>query len=268
LFSLPAAKRTQEQQESADQARRVALSMAVMTQVRISVERYRLAMEDYQLADAGAQVDKRMADYTRAAVTSRLDSELEAIRTQARAVLGAYQRMSAYSAAQVAFARLYNSVGIDPLPDNFEGDNLAVLTARVREHLKATQSEVLPLTSNLFGHAPLVSVNMAGVDDPVSRVRMTAQVKRFLQRNDIEVAEADSDAGMPLTFTLTRSEKDGFEKASWAISAQDATGKVRGEAMHVATLPANPRLSAYEATLDAAMSARLAQVRTWLAPAP
>ncbi|MBC7603488.1 MAG: TolC family protein [Ramlibacter sp.] len=261
LFALPSIKRNQEQQEQVDQTRRMALSMAVMTQVRISVERYRLALEDYRLADGGAQVDKRLADYTRAAVTSKLDSELEAIRTQARAVLGSYQRMSAYGAAQVAFSRLYASVGIDALADNFDGDDLPALTERVRVQLKALEADQLPLTSNLFGQLPQVSVNLMGVDDAVNKVRMTAQVKEFLQRNEMEV----SDKGMPLTFTLTRVEKDGIEKASWTITAADATGKTKGEATHMATLPASPRQSAYEATLAAAMTSQLAQMRGWVA---
>jgi hypothetical protein len=260
LFSLPAINSTQEQLERADQSRRMALSMAVMTQVRISAERYRLALEDFRLADAAAQVDKRWADYTRAAVTSRLDSELEAIRTQARSVLGDWQRMSAYAAAQVAFSRLYNTVGIDPLADNYDGDSLPVLTDRIRAHLKSVESETLPLTSNLFGQASPVSVQVAGVDDPVSRVRMTAQAKQFLARHDIEVG----DKGIALTLTLTRREKDGLEKASWSIAAADAGGKAIGEAVHVATLPASARPTAYEATLEAAMESHLAQLRGWV----
>jgi outer membrane protein TolC len=264
LFSLPAVKRSQEQQERTDQARRLALSMAVMTQVRIGVERYQLALEDYRLADDGAQVDKRLADYTRAAVNSRLESDLEAIRTQARSVLGAWQRVSAYGAAQVAFARLYNSVGIDALPDNIDGDSLSVLTTRVREQLKTVEREALPLTSNLFGSLAPVSIHVAGVEDAVMQAHMTAQVKAFLLRNDVEV----SDAGMPLTFTLSRLERDGLERARWSITAADAQGNIRGEAVHLATLPPSPRPSAYEAALDAAMSARWKQVRTWVAQAP
>jgi hypothetical protein len=235
--------------------------MAVMTQVRIGVERYRLALEDHRLADMGAQVDKRLADYTRAAVNSRMDSELEAIRTQARAVLGAYQRMSTYAAAQVAFSRLYNSVGVDPLPDNFESDDLAVLTQRVREHLKATEADTLPLTSNLFGQAaPTVSVYLMGVDDPVNRARMTAQVKEFLARNEVTVGEG----GIPLALTLTRTEKDGIEKASWSIAAVNVSGDLLGHTVHVATLPVKPRQTAYEASLAAAMMAKLPEVRSWV----
>jgi outer membrane protein TolC len=259
LFSLPAVQRNQEQQEKVDQVRRMALSMAVMTQVRIGAVRYGLALEDFRLADEAAQVDKRLADYTRASVTSRLDSELEAIRTQARAVLGAYQRMAAYGAAQVAFAQLYNSVGIDPLADNFEGDSLPALTERVRALLKATESEALPLTSNLFGRTPEVSVHVAGVKDPVGLARMTAQVKEFLARNDMEIG----DKGASLTFRLGLDAKDGLEKASWSITAADSKGNVIGEAVHVATLPNQPRESALEAALSAAMVSNLPQLRGW-----
>jgi outer membrane protein TolC len=264
LFSIDATKRSHEQQERVDEARRMALSMAVVTQVHIGVERYRLALEDLRLADQAAQVDRRLADYTRAAVSSRLDSELEAIRTQARAVLGAYQRMSAYAAAQVAYARLYNSIGIDPLPDNFEGDDLGKLTVRVRDYLKSTESEAMPLTSNLFVQVPQVSVHVVGVDDPVALTRMTAQVKDFLSRNEMEIA----DKGMPFTFALSRSAGSGLEKATWSITAADAAGKVVGEVDHTATLPPDARQTAYEAALAAAMTSSLPRMRGWVAATP
>ena len=80
------------------------------------------------LADNAAQVDKRLADYTRASVTARLDTELEAIRTQARSVLGSYQRANTYANAQIVFGRLYNSLGFDPLADDFEGNDIPTLT--------------------------------------------------------------------------------------------------------------------------------------------
>ena len=182
LLALPTLKMTQEQQVKTDEARRMALSMAVMTQLRVGVERYRLAVEDFKLADNAAQVDKRLADYTRASVTARLDSELEAIRTHARAVLGSYQRANTYANAQIAFGRLYSSLGFDPLDDNFEGNDIPTLTGRVREHLKLTEQDTLKMTSNLFGYAPSVSVRLVGVDDSVMQVRMKAQIHEMLVR--------------------------------------------------------------------------------------
>ncbi|MFM2051017.1 MAG: hypothetical protein RL682_1508 [Pseudomonadota bacterium] len=261
LMALPSMQATQAQQVKTDEARRMALSMAVMTQLRVGVERYRLAVEDFKLADTAAQVDKRMVDYTRAAVTAKLDSELEVIRTQARAVLGNYQRANTYAGAQIAFGRLYNTLGFDPLSDDFEGNDLAMLTQRVRTHLQATEQDTLKMTSNLFGHAPAVSVQLKGVADAVMQVRMKAQIHELLLRNQVEV---DAASGVPMTFTLQREAKDGLEKASWSIVLADSTGLVKGTVHHASTLPANARNTAYEATLTAAVTAKLPQMRHWL----
>ena len=261
LVALPSLKATQEQQVRTDEARRMALSMAVMTQLRVGVERYRLAVEDFRLADTAAQVDKRMADYTRAAVTARLESELEAIRTQARAVLGSFQRANTYASAQIAFGRLYNTLGFDPLPDDFDGNDLSTLTERVRAHLKATEQDSLKMTSNLFGHAPSVSVRLVGVDNPIMNVRMKAQINDLLARNQVEV---DASNGVPVTFTLSREARDSLENASWSIVLADGKGHVKGETRHASMLPANARDTAYEATLVAALTSKLPQLKTWL----
>ena len=261
LVALPSLKATQEQQIRTDEARRMALSMAVMTQLRVGVARYRLAVEDFRLADTAAQVDKRMADYTRAAVTARLESELEAIRTQARAVLGSFQRANTYASAQIAFGRLYNTLGFDPLPDDFDGNDLSTLTERVRAHLKATEQDSLKMTSNLFGHAPSVSVRLVGVDNPIMNVRMKAQINDLLARNQVEV---DASNGVPVTFTLSREARDSLENASWSIVLADGKGHVKGETRHASMLPANARDTAYEATLVAALTSKLPQLKTWL----
>lgn len=115
LAALPSLEKAQEKQVKTDEARRMALAMAI-DQVRVGVERYRLAMTDLQIADTSAQVDQRLADYAKASVTARLDSDLEAVRTQTRALLGNYQRANAYANAQIAYGRIYNSVGLDPCP--------------------------------------------------------------------------------------------------------------------------------------------------------
>ena len=262
LSALPSLNKSQEQQVKTDEARRMALSMAIMTQLRVAVERYRLALEDFNLADKAAQVDKRLADYTKASVSAKLDSELEAIRTQARALLGAYQRANAYANAQIALGRLYNTLGFDPLPDNFEGDDLPRLTERVREHLRATEQGSFKLDSNLFGRVPSVSIRLSGVEDPVMQVRMKAQLSQLLERNQMHV---DEDKGIPLTFELKQGATEGVEKVTWRISMSDGHGHVGGDATYTATMPLNARETAWESTLVAAATAKLSQVRTWLA---
>ncbi len=262
LAALPSLNRSQAEQTKTDQARRMALSMAIMTQLRVGAERYRLALEDFKLADNAAQVDKRLADYTRASVTARLESELEAIRTQARAVLGAYQRANAYANAQIAFGRLYNTLGFDPLPDDFEGNDLPKLTERVREHLRATEKDMYKMQSNLFGALPALSVRLAGVGDATSQVRMKAQIVELLSRNSFVI---DDSQGLPITFALQREARNGLEKANWTIQLANGEGRMLGTANYTATVPGDARASTYEAALVAAATQAVPQMHAWLA---
>ena len=117
LASLPALQRAHDAQAKTDDYRRMALSMAILTQVRIGVQRYALAKADLKLAKESARVDQGLYRYAKAAETSRVDSGLEVIRAEARELLTEYQQYASYSNAQSAWGRLYNSIGLDVLPD-------------------------------------------------------------------------------------------------------------------------------------------------------
>ncbi len=263
LFSLPALEKQQKQQVKVDEARRTALSMAILTQLRVSVERYNLALEDYKLADTAANVDRRLADYTKASVSARLDSELEAIRTQARAVLGAYQKANSYANAQIAFGRLYNTLGFDPLEDNYDGNSIGELTGKVKQHFEETEKEELKMKSNLFGNLTKVSVNIEGVPDKAVHAAMQQQLIALLARNQI-VHDA---AGLPLTFSLKRDTNLAIEKMSWAIELSDKQGRVRQSANYVTKMPEKSRDSVLQATLIAAATSQLSTMKTWLVQA-
>ena len=260
LFSLPSLKKTQEQQVKVDEARRLALSMAIMTQLRVSVDRYNLALEDYKLADTAANVDKRLADYTKASVSAKLESELEAIRTQARAVLGAYQKANTYANAQIAFGRLYNTLGFDPLEDNYDGKSISDLSAQVKQHFEETEKESIKLKSNLFGNQTKVSVKIDGVPNEAMQAQMKAQLVAMLARNQIV---NDDVNGLPLTFSLKRNTNLAIEKASWDIQLRDKTGKVQSAA-YSTKMPEKSRDSVVEATLIAAATSQINTMKTWL----
>lgn len=260
LVALPALKDAQKYQEATDEARRMALSMAILTQTRVSAERYRMALEDFKLADQAAQVDARLAAFTKASVSAKLESELEAIRTQARAVLGAYQRANAYANAHIAFGRLYNTLGFDPIADDFDGNDLTQLTERVKGHLQATEKDAFALSSNLFGRAAAVNVNLAGIQDPVQQVRMKALVTELLGRHQIAT---DAKDGIPLKLEFASAESNGVEKASWTLKLTDESGKPQ-QARFATTIPANARASVYESSLMAALNANLGDIKSWL----
>lgn len=133
LASIPALRRAHDAQAKTDDYRRMALGMAVLTQVRIGVQRYALAKTDLELAKESARVDERLFKYAKAAASSRVDSELEVIRAEARELLTQYQRYASYSNAQSAWGRLYNSVGFDVMPEAIASLDVKSLATSIGE---------------------------------------------------------------------------------------------------------------------------------------
>ena len=142
LTQYPSLKRAHKAQNDTDDMRRLALSMAVLTQVRVSVQRYGLSLSELEFAEESMRVDQRLLNYAQAAAKSQFDSELEVIRAEARALLGEYQRYASYSNAQAAWGRLYNSVGLDVLPEAVEGHDVDTIAQSMRDTMVKWQKTV------------------------------------------------------------------------------------------------------------------------------
>ena len=76
------------------------------------------------------------------AVPTLPDSELEVIRTEARALLSEYQRYAAYSNAQAAWGRVYNSVGLDVMPETIDSHDLKALAGAMDTTMRQWQQMV------------------------------------------------------------------------------------------------------------------------------
>ena len=100
------------------------------------------ALFELKFAEESLNVDQRLLNYAKAASKSQFDSELEVIRTEARALLGEYQRYAAYSNAQAAWGRLYNSVGLDILPSTVEGHDVKTLASAMQATMTQWQKTV------------------------------------------------------------------------------------------------------------------------------
>lgn len=142
LAQYPSLQRAHKAQNETDDLRRMALSMAVLTQVRVGVQRYDLALSELKFAEESLGVDQRLLGYSQKAAKSKFDSQLEVIRAEARALLAEYQRYAAYSNAQAAWGRLYNSVGLDVLPQAIDGHDVKTVARSIENTLGAWQSEV------------------------------------------------------------------------------------------------------------------------------
>jgi Outer membrane protein len=150
LLQWPSLDRAQASQEQASDMRRIALSMAVLTQVRVGVLRYDLARQEMGFAEESLRVDSRLFDYAKAARGQALGSELEVIRAEGRFLLSRYQREAAYADAQAAWGRLYNSVGLDVFPDEIRSHDVKTVAAAIQRTMASYErSEVLQPTTGV-----------------------------------------------------------------------------------------------------------------------
>jgi Outer membrane efflux protein len=213
LPQWPALKRAIGNQASVDDLRRYAQGMAVLTQVRIGVQTYGLSLSELQMSEQSASVDSRLLSYTRAAVKSSAEGELEVIRAEARALLTEYQRHSAYAQAQAAWGRVYNSVGLDVLPAALENTSVKGIS----DSIKATMAEWQKVTfqsaaprAQAEPEVKLVAVGLQGAN-------VEAATRAALGRNGIKTG---SQAEAPWTIEVS------FEASPQIDNTETARGMV------------------------------------------
>jgi outer membrane protein TolC len=269
LVAYPAVEKTNEARLKADDARRMALSMAVITQLRVAVQRYELSLVDLELADDAAKVDDRLAQYARAAVTTRVDTELEVVRTEARAMIARYQRYASYATAQVSYARIMNSLGLDVLPEEVTSDDVKTLAGAVRtSFVELERGTFPPLSAAAVAVIPPLRVEIENVSDPALAQAARDAATRALTRGGYVVDPARPDA-WPLRMRLElAAAREGLQRGEWQISLIRADGTVAGTSRYGAALGSNIQPSTVAALTEAATVSQLRNVSGWLRADP
>ena len=282
VLSLPSLQKAQGAQEANDEARRLALSMAVLTQVRVSLERYRLSQNDLELARESYLVDQRMATFARASMSTRIDSELEVIRAETRALNSEYQRYAAYASAQAAYGRIFGSLGLSLVPDGLEGADLAQIGKRVSASLAQAEKDTFVHFTSAPAKLPALKFRVEGMQSGVAAVVDTAPVAaldtaaapavnealaRVLQRNRIEL-DTGSSSAPTLHYTLAVDNiRNGVRRAQWLITLTSEQGKELGRTVYASTLPSEPTPRALAAFAEAATIASVRSLNGWLGTA-
>ena len=272
-LAIPATRNAQEAQMKTDDMRRMALSMAILTQVRVAVERYKLTLADLEVAKESNQVDQRMAIFARAALTSRADSEMETIRAEVRALNSEFQRYGAYAAAQAAFARIYNSIGLEVVPGDLGDAPLSEIGSKVSQNLAQVENETFVRIVTTPAPVPPLAVRFDGSEAAatgiaISTATQTALVgaaERALRRNQLEVTQAGTAPVLSLRL-LSDTPKDGVRRAQWRLTLRSADGTVLGQTIYASTLATEPTGSSLTAFAEAAVIANLRTISGWLQP--
>lgn len=235
LLSIPAINNNNDARKQTDDARRMALSMAVLTQVRVALERYKLAVYDFQIADQSAQVDQRLASISRAGSDNSLTSDLETLRTQARSIVSRFQMAGSYAEAQAAYGRVLNSVGIDLLPDQVQQTDVASLSRAIASSLRREEQTVFASTTLQTRQTQSLHVEVGRVPGGVSRAAIVEAVNQVLAAN--QIALDDSPQSLRLRMQFNTLSSSTTRKGQWTLDLIDRDDNVRLSRQYQSYLP-------------------------------
>jgi outer membrane protein TolC len=136
--------------------RRVALSVAILTQVNLSDQEYLSALDSLRTAEQVAVVGRQISRTSDNATLAGAQSESDRVRHQLTAMVTTYERDKAMAQVQNALANVYSSVGVDLVPLNADLNDLPTLTRQVSSTLDGWAHGELP-------HMPVPSVPTAAV---------------------------------------------------------------------------------------------------------
>ena len=133
VFKYPAKKRLVKAKDEVLDARALAVTMAIMTQVHVSRVRYGHARKLYVTASKHLKVQKGIVRQIRASFGEGQASEQTLIREEMNTLASRVSADIAYAELQNAYANIYASMGIDPYSDEtFSNDDLSALTAALK----------------------------------------------------------------------------------------------------------------------------------------
>ncbi|MBL8471747.1 MAG: TolC family protein [Rhodocyclaceae bacterium] len=115
LLSGPKQKEIAEAQVEVARTQRLALSMAVLTQVHVSWQEFQGRQRQYELAQKLWEIDDRILEHTRIGAQNDAQSRLNEIRSGVSALMADYRRYQNYANLQTAYGQAIASVGMDPI---------------------------------------------------------------------------------------------------------------------------------------------------------
>ncbi|POB00798.1 transporter [Halopseudomonas oceani] len=139
VFKIGAERRLAETREALTEEQRLATSMAVLTQVHLSRIRYEQARKSFDLATQYLGVAERIGEQTRNAAKLKRMSQLDLIRESLNTVLAELRRDVAYADLQNSYGRVFVTIGMDLLPQDYQSLNVEALGQEIGQRFDQWQ---------------------------------------------------------------------------------------------------------------------------------
>ena len=134
LISMPAKMSELGAKEKLLDVERLSMSMAVLAQLHVSLAQFGNISEEYRAAYDYMQVQNKIIELTRVEAYLGKISEHKLIHEEMNILLAEVRCDYIYSELENAYAGIYVSLGLDPIPENLDSSDLSNLTSELTEH--------------------------------------------------------------------------------------------------------------------------------------
>jgi outer membrane protein TolC len=221
-FSIPALNRSAEAQKKVDEARRLAMAMAVLAQTRIATVRYSLVLHEHGVWNEAASDDEQIVKLLVSSAEVGVDTELELIRAKARLMVSKINRDLSYANLEAAVARIYNSVGFDAIPQAQEAQGVAELTKAVEARFSDLHRSVFASKSEPA--LPTVAISAVGGVDARTAALMHEGMDRVIRLSKVRLSD-ESRAEMRISVVATLlPARSGVRSVKLGVRVLDAVG--------------------------------------------
>jgi hypothetical protein len=201
----------------------------------------------------------------RAGSSNELTSELETLRTQARSMVSRFQEASSYAAAQSAYGRVLNSVGIDLMPEQVAGSDLPSVSRAIQVSLLDGEKQVFPQLADAVAVVRPIQITVTGLPPRVDGDAIRAAVGKVMTGNQFVLGDGADSLAVELHYAESPSKTT--KRAQWDVTVQDRAGKRLLTQSYRSYLPDEATTRSVAALAEAATLSVMADVRR-LAVAP
>ena len=213
VFSYPKIKEINETNLRIIKEQRLALSMAVLSQVHLSNINYQMALEEYATADRYYDVSQKITAQVKNAQKIAKFGNLELIREEASLLVAELRYDIAYTKLQHAIGQIYTSVGLDVTEDNVKGVDIAYGQIYTSAGLDVTEDNVKELGSKQYNvkelgvkqYAEIIKNNFKS-----NGKRYYASVQTPINKQNPVIKKNEGKNSSQFTFKANTFKLDGF----------------------------------------------------------
>ena len=129
VLSAPAAIDVAKAGQEVVDARRQAMSMAILAQLHVANANFREAQRQFQTSQQLAGLDGQIVEQLRNRYQAQGIGELELIQGELNTLQADLRRDLAYAELRNSYGQIFASVGLDPLPESVASDSVADIAA-------------------------------------------------------------------------------------------------------------------------------------------